>query len=105
MSFTTSIEWVREVVLPDGAEVDVTYRIDAKVTPGSPAKLSGSPENCYPEEPAEVEITDVYQVYDVKGNKVGKLDLKSFIDNLEETQLEYLEYKIVDEAEYPSEEE
>lgn len=34
-------------------EIEITYRVTSW---GRPAKISGPPENCYPDEPAEVEI-------------------------------------------------
>lgn len=39
-------------------EFDVVFHYQ----PGSPGKLYGPPENCYPPEPAEAEVTEVHLV-------------------------------------------
>ena len=44
-----------EYVLADGTEVSVDYYY----SPGRPARISGPPENCCPEEPAEAEVANV----------------------------------------------
>ena len=35
-------------------------RVEYDATPGCPGRYYGPPENCYPDEPAEVETTNVY---------------------------------------------
>ena len=52
----------------DGLEL----RIEAVVMPGRPGRYYGKPEDCYPDEPAEVEEVSVYfEGEEVKG-KLGR---------------------------------
>lgn len=36
---------------------DIDLEYEGEFTPGDPGKVSGPPENCYPPEPSEIEIT------------------------------------------------
>lgn len=42
-----------------GGEHDMEARIEYSFIPGDPGRLSGPPEDCYPPEPAEVDITSI----------------------------------------------
>jgi len=54
MSVEFEMEWNRE--LNDG--VEATYLVTFSVSPGSPGRLTGPPEHCYPAEWPEVEVFD-----------------------------------------------
>ena len=56
MSSSHTHSFYRE--LPDGREQQVTVEYDA--SPYYPAQTYGPPENCYPAEGVEVEITDAW---------------------------------------------
>lgn len=43
----------------EGAPETLEVTVKANYTPGSPGKLYGPPEDCYPEEPAEVELLSI----------------------------------------------
>ena len=45
----------------DGTAVEYAYRFDFNYTEGRPAKLFGLPENCHPEESAEIDIVGCQQ--------------------------------------------
>ena len=38
---------------------EITVEVEYNYTPGEPGFISGPPENCYPPEPEEIEITNV----------------------------------------------
>ena len=65
MTRTQNVGFERTI---DGLEL----RIEAVVMPGRPGKYYGKPEDCYPDEPAEVEEVAVYfEGEEVKG-KLGE---------------------------------
>jgi len=75
----------------EGNEVEVEYRVEANFTPGAPGKLSGPPEDCYPDEPSEIEYTRVLEVVG-KGEKV--VDLAAFIESLDKADEESLQEQL-----------
>lgn len=64
-------------------EVDIEY----KYSPGRPAKTYGPPEDCYPEEPAEVELLSIRMVHDSR--------MFDFTSMLTETAIWRIEEEIV----------
>lgn len=65
-------------------ELDVT--VDYTYTPATAAYLSGPPENCYPEDPEEAEITSVM---------LGDIDI---IEQLTSAQLDDLAAQCCEDA-------
>ena len=57
VEFSTTIE---ETV--NGEMVEVELEVEADVAFGSPGRTSGPPEDCYPPEPDDVDITGIWQV-------------------------------------------
>jgi len=76
--------------------IHFTYKgYDFKVThyhytKGSPGKLSGPPENCYPPEPAEIEDIEL-EIYNQYGNKEYEKLPDSMVDFLMEDDMFYEE--------------
>lgn len=70
----------------DDEPVEQDVVIQYYYTPGTPARVSGPPEHCYPEEPAEVDM----QVFDEDGNCVDHL--------LSEKEWDRLEQQVINEA-------
>lgn len=64
-------EFAANVELRDGSEVDVA--VEYSYQPGTPGKTYGPPEDCYPDEPEEVEILSV--VFDEANRPVRVGDL------------------------------
>jgi len=79
MTFTTF------VTSSDGHEIEVDVEFD--YTPGDPGQLYGPPENCWPPEPAEVEICDVIYI----GISVIERLSDLHIDELEAKCFEYID--------------
>jgi hypothetical protein len=46
------------VLVPDHEEFDVTFKVN--YFPGDPGRTYGPPENCYPPEPADVEVLSAW---------------------------------------------
>ena len=53
--------WIYNPAAEDSEDASETLEVTVKASynPGSPGKLSGPPEHCYPEEPAEVELLSI----------------------------------------------
>jgi len=49
----TLIQYVED---PETGEEDIEVEVVVHYSPGSPGRLSGPPERCYPPEPPEVEV-------------------------------------------------
>ena len=54
--------WIYNPAAEDSEDAPETLEVTVKANyiPGSPGKLSGPPELCYPEEPAEVELLSIH---------------------------------------------
>lgn len=54
--------WIYNPAAEDSEDAPETLEVTVKASyiPGSPGKLSGPPEHCYPEEPAEVELLSIH---------------------------------------------
>jgi hypothetical protein len=48
------------ITLWEGGEHEMEARVAYTYLPGDPGRLSGPPEDCYPPEPAEVDIRSVF---------------------------------------------
>lgn len=69
----------------DGLEL----RVDAVVMPARRGNLYGKPEDCYPDEPAEVEEVHVFFDDEEVGGKIGdylasQIDDETIFDHMEE---------------------
>jgi hypothetical protein len=66
---------------------DFVFEVEYTYTPMIPGKLTGPPEDCYPDEPAELEFISVCLAF----NSVNLLDILSeeTISALEEELLNY----------------
>lgn len=75
--------WIYNPAAEDTEDAPETLEVtvEANYTPGCPGKLSGPPEHCYPEEPAEVELLSI------KGNGGFVLD-PSELSSEEQSRLE-----------------
>ena len=73
------------ITAPEGNEIEVDVEFD--YTPGDPGQLYGPPEDCWPPEPAEVEICDV--IYD--GVSVIERLCDMHIHELEAKCFEYID--------------
>lgn len=86
LSFETTI-----ALMKDNEEVETEVTVVYSYTPGSPGKLSGPPEDCYPPEGPEVDIEAVYRTDDET-----KTDLSSALD---ESTLDSMREQACSEAE------
>lgn len=62
----------------NGVELKAEVHFD--YTPAVPAKLYGHPEDCWPEEPAEWEFTELYLMADDGSYTVDISELIAYID-------------------------
>jgi len=71
--------------------------VEGFYSPGDPGNLHGSPENCWPSEPPEVEVGDIQikECYDNDGKLVGE---KVDIGTLSKSDRERVEQAIEDRA-------
>lgn len=80
-----------DLTVTDGNDVEHTYEITVDFYPGSPGKLSGPPENCYPPEDPEF---DLISVKDEKGHTLTDAEVEALkIDDetLEAAVLDHLQ--------------
>ena len=59
--------------------------VEFDFTPGTPGRITGPPEDCYPPEGAEIDITAVYLEREGVGGTTQRLDIQSWLsaDELE----------------------
>src|ERR1035437_4786177 len=88
---TVEVFWTR-MERGAGAKLE-EYQVVAEYFPGEAADLSGPPEKGYPPEPAEVDVTDVYEV--TSGIKPRVLDVEDFLDSLTGEQFKELESRLL----------
>lgn len=70
---------------------DTTVYVSYDYEPGSPGKLSGPPEDCYPDEPEELSISSV---------ELGGVDITKFIG---EEDFATLHARVLEEIHYRQE--
>ena len=75
---------------------DVEYRVVGNYSPGDPGKTYGPPENCYPPESAEVEITDVFEL---EGKTSTRIDIGDFLESLTDEQDSQLQEQLIMQGE------
>jgi len=90
---TVETFWTRLERMGDGPDGEVEYQVVAEYLPGERGKTSGSPENCYPSEAAEVDIVDVYEI--TSGPKPRVVDVEDFLDSLTSEQFKELEGRLL----------
>lgn len=88
------VDWAREITLPDGAQVEVEYEVEADCSPPIPPTIRMDPDDCDPGDPGEVDITKVFQV---GPDWREELDLKKFLANLSEEEHQHLEEMFLDD--------
>ena len=58
MSYTSN-ETISSIKIGDAEYCDVPVVVEYSYSPGAPGRLWGPPEDCYPEEPPEIDILSV----------------------------------------------
>jgi len=51
---------VTTVIYVERGEEEIELSVEGRFSPGSPGRLWGPPEKCYPDEPAEAEVEHVF---------------------------------------------
>ena len=89
--------WIYNPAAEDSEDAPETLEVTVKASyiPGSPGKLSGPPEHCYPEEPAEVELLSIH------GDEGFVLDPSELSDSerkrLEQAVIDWVEAQVDEE--------
>ena len=89
--------WIYNPAAEDSEDVFEILEVTVKASyiPGSPGKLSGPPEHCYPEEPAEVELLSIH------GDEGFVLDPSELSDSerkwLEQAVIDWVEAQVDEE--------
>jgi hypothetical protein len=94
---TVETFWARLERNATGGDVEVEYQVLADYHPGVRGRTYGPPEECYPPEGPELDITGVYEV--TPGAKPRVVDLEDFLDSLTSEQFQDLEGRLFSEAE------
>lgn len=82
------IEFFHEIDV-EGVAVELVYRFDFNYTAGRPAKLFVAPEDCYPEERAEVEVFNCEE--ETINDEWVQVDFSKFESALNKAAFEYIE--------------
>ena len=89
--------WIYNPAAEDSEDASETLEVTVKASyiPGYPGKLSGPPEHCYPEEPAEVELLSIH------GDEGFVLDPSELSDSerkrLEQAVIDWVEAQVDEE--------
>lgn len=71
---------------------EIECMIEYDYTPAQAGRLYGPPENCYPDEPAEVDITDVH-IQGITLSKGLQALLIGELNELEQLKIDIIEYE------------
>lgn len=93
-----TIELEGVMLLPDHEDFCITFEV--YYSPGTPGRYSGPPEDCYPDEPAEVELLKAW-VTDHSAHRVVEEDFADWED-IYDRLLEKAD-ELYQESRYPEE--